>query len=382
MNEHRTDEISANNITAHCMHVALTYNQKKETRPNTVDDLVEPPSTSGFHYHPLVNDGLPLASHDDAYAEWDSIETITAVRKALEEYHTVTMIEADEDVYRKLIVTHPDIVFNIAEGLNGVSREAQVPAILEYLRIPYTGSDPLTLATALDKARTKEILSYHGIPTAKFAVVENVNGTMPKGMKFPCIVKPVHEGSSKGILNASVVQSKKELSVQVDRIVQTYQQPALIEEYLTGREFTVAVLGNDPDLRILPIIEIKFDALPKGVNRIYSYEAKWVWDQIDHPIDVHECPAKINSKLEKEIHDVCRATYSVMRCRDWCRIDLRLDGKEVPNVIELNPLPGILPDPEEHSCFPQAARTAGMSYNELIQKVLEIAIKRYKITIK
>jgi len=364
------------------MHVALTYNQKKESRPNNVDDLVEPPSTSGFVYHPVVNDGQPLTPHDDAYAEWDSIETITAVRKAIEEYHTVTMIEADEDAYRKLILTRPDIVFNIAEGLHGVSREAQIPAILEYLHIPYTGSDPLTLATTLDKARTKEILTYHGIPTAKFAVVKNINGVIPKGIKFPCIVKPVHEGSSKGILDSSVVKTQKALSSQVERVVQTYHQPALIEEFLTGREFTVAVLGNEPDIKILPIVEIKFDALPEGVNRIYSYEAKWIWDQIGHPIDVHECPAKIPAKLEKEIHEVCRKSYSILQCRDWCRIDLRLDEKGIPHVMELNPLPGILPDPEEHSCFPQAARAAGMSYNELIQKVLEIAIKRYKITIK
>ncbi len=125
----------------------------------------------------------------------------------MEEYHTVTMVEADEDAYRKLIVTRPDIVFNIAEGLHGMSREAQVPAILEYLHIPYTGSDPLTLATALDKARTKEILTYHGIPTAKFAVVRNINGAVPQGIKFPCIVKPVHEGSSKGVLDSSVVKT-------------------------------------------------------------------------------------------------------------------------------------------------------------------------------
>jgi D-alanine-D-alanine ligase len=364
------------------MHVALTYNQKKESRSSNNNDPVEPPSTSGFTYNPHVNDGLPIVTPDDAYAEWDSIETITAVKKALEEYHTVTMIEADEDVYRKLIVTRPDIVFNIAEGLHGVSREAQIPAILEYLHIPYTGSDPLTLATALDKARTKEILSYNGISTAKFVVVENVNGVTPKGIRLPCIVKPVHEGSSKGVLDTSVVKTHKELSEQVARVVHAYHQPALVEEFLPGREFTVAVLGNSPDVQVLPIVEIKFDALPEGVNHIYSYEAKWIWDQVEHPIDVHECPAKIPASLEKEIDAVCRKTYSVMRCRDWCRIDLRLDAEGVPHVIELNPLPGILPDPEEHSCFPQAARTAGMSYNKLIQRVLDIAIKRYKITIK
>jgi D-alanine-D-alanine ligase len=364
------------------MHVALTYNQKKESRSSTINEPVEPPTTSGHTLSPRVNDGLPVVSPDDDYAEWDSIETITAVRTALEEYHSVTMVEADEDAYRKLLATKPDIVFNIAEGLYGVSREAQIPAMLEYLHIPYTGSDPLTLATALDKARTKEILSYNEIPTAKFVVLETINGEIPHGVQLPCIVKPVHEGSSKGVLDVSVVRTHRELSEQVARVVHTYHQPALIEEFLPGQEFTVALLGNDPDVQVLPIVEIKFDALPDGVNRIYSYEAKWIWDQTDHPIDVHECPAKITATLKNEIDAVCRKTYSVMRCRDWCRIDVRLDAGGTPHVIELNPLPGILPDPEEHSCFPQAARTAGMSYNELIQSVLNIAIKRYKITNK
>ncbi len=361
------------------MHVALTYNQKKEKHQKAVDDLVEPPSQQDPDRLPTAHERIPIPSHEDAYAEWDSIETITAVRKALEEKYPVTMIEADEDAYRKLVVTRPDIVFNIAEGFHGVSREAQIPAILEYLRIPYTGSDPLTLATALDKARTKEILSYHGIPTAKFVVTDDCRGSVPRGMNLPCIVKPLHEGSSKGIIDASVVRTKKELSDQVERVVRTYSQPALIEEFLPGREFTVAILGNTPDAEVLPIVEIKFDALPAGVNPIYSYEAKWVWDQVEHPIDVHECPADIEPRLERSIRDICLETYAVMRCRDWCRIDVRLDENSIPHIIELNPLPGILPDPEEHSCFPQAARAAGMSYNELIQKVLELAIKRNKL---
>jgi D-alanine-D-alanine ligase len=136
------------------------------------------------------------------------------------------------------------------------------------------------------------------------------------------------------------------------------------------------MLGNNSDLRVLPIVEIRFDSLPKGVNPIYSYEAKWIWDAIENPIDVHECPAKIPVELQREIEAVCRDTYRVLRCRDWCRIDIRLDEQGHPSVLELNPLPGILPNPEEHSCFPQAARAAGMNYDTLINTVLEIGIKR------
>jgi D-alanine-D-alanine ligase len=141
----------------------------------------------------------------------------------------------------------------------------------------------------------------------------------------------------------------------------------------------VAVLGNDSDIRVLPIVEICFDSLPDGVNPIYSYEAKWIWDTIENPIDVHECPAKITLKLQKEIEAVCCDAYKVLRCRDWCRIDIRLDEQGRPNVLELNPLPGILPNPEEHSCFPQAARAADMDYNTLINAVLNAGIKRYNL---
>ena len=312
----------------------------------------------------------------DTYAEWDTEETILAVKAALSLHHNVTLIEANEESYAALLQAKPDIVFNIAEGLRGPSREAQIPAILEMLGIPYTGSDSLTLGICLDKSRAKEILSYHKILTPPFIVINSLHQLSELNVSLPCIVKPLHEGSSKGIYNASVVHTGEDLLRQVKKVLEEYNEPALVEKFLTGREFTVAVLGNDPDLRILPIVEIRFDSLPDGVNPIYSYEAKWIWDTIENPIDVHECPAKISLKLQKEIEAVCRDTYRVLRCRDWCRIDIRLDEQDRPNVLELNPLPGILPNPDEHSCFPQAARAAGMDYNTLINAVLNAGIKR------
>ncbi len=313
----------------------------------------------------------------DTYAEWDTEETIHAVKEALEERHNVTLIEANELAYLQFLQMKPDIVFNIAEGYAGVSREAQIPAMLEMLRIPYTGSDPLTLAICLDKARTKEILSYHNVPTPKFVVISSLEEVTIQPLSFPLIVKPLYEGSSKGIFNSSVVYTTQELELECERILTEYNQPALLEEYLTGREFTVAILGNAPNIRILPIIEIKFDSLPENVHHIYSYEAKWIWDTTDHPIDVHECPAIIDATLKQSIEQLCRKSYEILRCRDWCRIDVRLDKNGVPNILELNPLPGILPDPEAHSCFPLAARTAGFTYNEMINSVLDYAIMRY-----
>jgi D-alanine-D-alanine ligase len=271
------------------------------------------------------------------------------------------------------------IVFNIAEGLHGVSREAQIPAILELLQIPYTGSDPLTLAICLDKSRAKEILSYYKIPTPSFQVVHTVSAIQRGRIPFPAIVKPLHEGSSKGIFNSSVVHDRSELERETVKVIRRYNEPALIEEYLSGREFTVAILGNGNDLTVLPIVEIKFDALPEDIVPIYSYEAKWILDRPESPLEIFECPAQVEDQLRHEIESVCRSAYTVLRCRDWCRIDVRLDDRGTPHVLELNPLPGILPKPEDNSCFPKAARAAGIEYNQLIQTVLALAAKRYRL---
>lgn len=362
------------------LKVALVYNMKRTNGGGVSDALSE--RSDG------ENDDIVVASRAklqrtkvDTYAEWDSEETILAVKTALEQHHTLTLIEADEEAYQKFLQIQPDIVFNIAEGLRGPSREAQIPAMLEMLGIPYTGSDPLTLGICLDKSRAKEILSHYRIPTPPFKVVDSLRDASTVPIALPCIVKPLHEGSSKGVLDSSVVRSPRELRKQVERILEEYEEPALVEKFLSGREFTVALLGNDDDVRVLPIIEIQFDHLPKGSNRIYSFEAKWDWDTIDHPLgQMYTCPARIDSQLENRIKEVCLRAYSVLRCRDWCRIDVRLDENEVPNILELNPLPGILPNPDDHSAFPMAARNAGLRYESMLNEVLNLAIKRNGIS--
>jgi len=313
---------------------------------------------------------------NDVYAEWDTMETVNAVRAALEEHYSVIMIEADEHAFEKLRRRDFDFVFNIAEGLHGSSRESQIPAMLDMLQIPYLGSDPLTLGICLDKSRAKEVLAHYGVPTAAFNVVHSMEELQDARVRFPSIVKPLHEGSSKGVYDSCVVRSPEDLEREVKTILEVYREPALVEEFLTGREFTVALLGNEDDVRVLPIVEIRFDALPAGANPIYSYEAKWVWDTRETPLEIFHCPAALSDSLRTEIESVCRDAYRVLRCRDWTRIDVRCDGKGHPHIIELNPLPGILPRPEDHSCFPKAARAAGMTYNELITTVLEIALKR------
>ncbi len=296
------------------------------------------------------------------------------MRSALARRHEVIPIEGDEGAFEKFKKHRPQIVFNIAEGMHGTSREAQIPAMLEMLRVPYTGSDPLTLALCLDKAMAKVVLQHHGIPTPPFRVA-GVKGA-PGLPSLPAIVKPLREGSSKGITNSSLVRTRKQLKEEIQRVVSEYHQPALVEKFLPGREFTAALLGNGNDVEVLPIVEIRFDELPGSMNPIYSFEAKWIWDTVEKPLEIFSCPAKIPASLRKKIQDRCRAAFSVLGVRDWCRIDVRLDEAGEPHILELNPLPGILPNPDANSCFPKAARTAGISYDELIERVLETACRR------
>ena len=337
------------------MKVALTYNIKKEVGES---------------------ENLP----PDFYAECDDMETVEAVRSAILEAHEeVLMIEADEEAYARLRSVKPDIVFNMAEGLWGESRESQMPSMMEMLRIPYTGSAPLALALCLNKARAKEVLSHYSIPTPRFVVTEDAAFEVERYLNFPVIVKPLYEGSSKGITNDSLLFDPAAFGPKVASLVEDYGQPALIEEYIDGREFTVAILGNGPDLRVLPIVEINYSSLPEGVNPIYSYEAKWILDRPEKPLDIFTCPADTDERLSEAVETVAADAYRALDIKDWCRIDIRLDARGLPHVLELNPLPGILMDPKCNSCFPKAARAAGMSFSTLVNSVIEAARKRYGI---
>jgi D-alanine-D-alanine ligase len=312
---------------------------------------------------------------DECGAEWDEPETINAILQALSREHEVVPIIADLTAYQKLNQQPLDIVFNIAEGRHGPNREAYIPAVLEFLNIPYTGSDPFTLSACLDKARAKEIMSYYKIPTPRFLIVRNISDL--HWSSFPAVVKPLWEGSSIGIHDDSWVKNQKELYEQAEKIIDVYGQPALVEEGLTGREFTVALLGNKDELSVLPLVEVCLDVLPAQARPIYSYEAKWIWDVRDKPLEIFQCPASVDASLREKLETVSKAAFQALGCRDWCRIDLRLDQMGIPHVLELNPLPGILPDPYQNSCFPKAARVAGMNYQEMILKVLEISMKRH-----
>ncbi|MEE4311842.1 MAG: ATP-grasp domain-containing protein [candidate division KSB1 bacterium] len=312
----------------------------------------------------------------DLLAECDSDETIQAIKNVIQERYTVLPVESDEYAFDVLRDSKPDLVFNIAERLTGPNRESHIPTLCEMLHIPYTGSDPLTLGICLVKSRAKEILSYHGIANPEFHAVDNTEG-IPPDIELPAIIKPLYEGSSKGIRDNSVVRTREELKERVNEITAIYQQPVIIEQFLNGREFTVGVLGNYPNIEILPIVEIDHSSLPDNANPIYSYEAKWIWDTTDKPLRIFTCPAKLSNKLRDQIEKLVIRTCRILNIKDWARIDVRLDDKGTPNIIEVNPLPGILPREEENSCLPKAARTAGYSYSQLIHRVIDETFLRY-----
>jgi len=366
--------------------IGFAYNQKPEPEAAAAAELSraeeEPPSSGQRGESAAAT--LVAPAPDDEFAEWDSAETIDAVADALALHGEVIRLEARDDFPERLRDERPDIVFNIAEGLRGPSREAHVPAICEFYGIPYSGSDPFTLALCLDKARTKEILRANDVPTADWALVRDTAGierVASRGWKYPLFAKPVHEGSSKGITERNLAGDADALRAIVSDLLERYAQPVLVETFLPGAEFTCGVLGNGTGARVLPIVGMNFAALPQGALPIYGFEAKWLWDRPENPLDIFSCPAKIGTELRSEIEDVVLRAYTVLGCRDWSRVDVRLDAAGRANIVEVNPLPGILPDPADNSCLPKAARAAGIGYDALIGACLEAAAARQGVAL-
>ncbi|MGI6628059.1 MAG: D-alanine--D-alanine ligase family protein [Bacillota bacterium] len=306
----------------------------------------------------------------DSGAEFDSESTVLSVAGALEACgHDVRLIEGNDAAYLKLLTGNIDIVFNMCEGIRGESRESHIPAILEMLGIPYTGSGVLTLAATLDKPLTKKILAFHNIPTAKFKVFESEDEIDTGDLEFPLFLKPAHEGSSMGISPSSLCNSHLEVVAEARRLIQLYKQPVLAEEFLSGREFTVGLIGNK-DPQVFPVMEINFSEIPEHHGSIYSRQFKAEWSEDKY----YSCPARLEPQLEKQIRDTALRTYRALDCRDFARVDMRLDKHGVPNVIEVNPLPGMAPG---FSDYPRIAEKAGWPYQELVNGILVCALKRY-----
>jgi len=367
--------------------IGFAYNQKPDDSTRfegrldvpAIEELTKGFSRANESRGAVAAKPAPMRA-DDAFAEWDSPETIDAVEHALSSLGDVIRLEATPDFPQQLRDARPDIVFNMAEGLTGQNREAHVPAICEFFGIPYSGSDPFTLSLCLHKARTKQMLQFYGIATPRFALVESLAEVraVRRGnvLRYPIFAKPVQEGSSKGITERNYVRDGDELVSCVAQLLEVYEQPVLLEEFLPGAEFTCGVIGNGRDARVLPLVGMNFEALPDGALPIYGFEAKWIWDTPDEPLDIFECPARVSDSLRVAIEQVTLRAYRALGCRDWSRIDVRLDAKGVPNIVEVNPLPGILPNREDNSCLPKAAAAEGMSYDELVQSCLTAAAKR------
>lgn len=306
---------------------------------------------------------------DDSQAEYDSPATIASIRSALESFgHDVVELEATPELPALLGASKLDVVFNLAEGQHGRNRESQVPALCELLSIPYSGSDPATLSLTLDKGLAKRIVRQHGVPTPEFLVMRTGNERLPPDLRLPAIAKPVAEGSSKGVIKASVVKDEVELRALAREIIGKYKQGALVETFLPGREFTVGLLGEKRP-RVLPPLEIVF-LKPQSEHPVYSFEHKQALsDEVRY-----DAPANLDARLLAEIESVAREAFVALGCRDVARIDLRLDAAGRVNFIECNPLTGLTPD---WSDLCMIAKSAGMAYRDLVGEILAPAIRRF-----
>jgi len=306
----------------------------------------------------------------DDQAEYDSPQTLQAIREAIASAgHEVVDLEATPELPTVLATTPVDLVFNMAEGIKGRNRESQVPALLELLDIPYSGSDPATMSIALDKALAKRIVRQNGILTPNFFTMSTGKERLPRDVRFPLIVKPVAEGSSKGVHPNSVCENEAELREAAREMIAKYDQPALVEDYIRGREFTVGLLGERRP-KVLPPMEVVF--LDKAdVNPVYSFEHKQDWSKKIR----YDVPAKVEPAQLKALEKAARDCFIALGCRDVARVDFRMDEAGKVYFLECNPLPGLTPG---WSDLVLISNAAGIEYNGLINEILSGAIRRYK----
>jgi D-alanine-D-alanine ligase len=329
----------------------------------------------------------------DQWDDLDSEKTIDAISQAIETGgHRVSFLEGDISLYDSLRKVKPDICFNICEGHFGDAREAQVPAILEMLRIPYTGSKVLTLALTLDKPMTKRVLKYHQLPTPPFQTFERVNESLDPDMQFPLFVKPSREGTGMGVSSESIVYSEAELRTQLRRLFDRYDQPVLVEHFIDGREVTVGLVGNltspvawrlpedeeaprmSRGLHFFPPLEVDMSRYPEEEKGVYTSKIK-----VDLAEDFHYlCPAPLSTETIEDLNWLTAATFRITGCLDVARVDFRLDASDndKPYILEINPLPGLNPG---YSDLCIEARAGGWSYEKLVNRILDEAIERYEL---
>ena len=321
----------------------------------------------GLAYNVKPSDPPPHLP-EDAFEEYDSEATVGHICGVFASLgHEVVRLGAGPGIIDALRKGRPDIVFNIAEGEGGRCREAHVPALLEMLGIPYVGSDPLTLCVTLDKPVAKRLVASEGFPTPRFRNCFSPPEVDGADLSYPVIVKPAFEGSSKGIRLASRAASPAEARKMVAFVTETYGQSALVEEFVAGSEVTVGIVGNGTP-RIVGVMEIA----PRKVRPeefVYSLEVKRDWEsQVDY-----RCPPSLPVAVVAEIERCATGIYRLLGCRDFSRIDFRLDGEMVPHFLECNPLPGLSPG---YGDLPIMAERMGTPYVDLVSEILSCALSR------
>jgi len=314
-----------------------------------------------------LNQGMSL---EDA-SEFDEEETIIAIQQALQKAGFA--VERIGSIYNLVTVLASgvrfDLVFNIAEGRWGRGRESQVPALLDAYQIPYVFSDALTLSLALDKAATKCILQSHGIQTAPFCVIYNMNDCLSvcKKLSFPLFVKPLAEGSSMGIGEHSLIDSLEALRKTADYLLKRFKQPILVEPFLPGKEFTVGILGTGDSARVLGVMEINNTPMTSTQNSLYCYDRKM--GGLQPTVEL----VQATDAQAQQAAATALVAWSALGCRDAGRVDLRSDTKSVPQVLEINPLSGLRPN---WSSLAIIAKLASLSYDALIEQIVTVAIRR------
>ena len=321
--------------------------------------------TIGLTYD-LRRDYLLQGYGEEETAEFDKPETIDAIEAALKELGFATeRIGHVQDLVAKLAAGRRwDLVFNIAEGLYGFAREAQVPALLDAYQVPYTFSDPLVLALTLHKGMTKRIIRDLGLPTADFFVVEGEADIDRVNLAFPVFAKPVAEGTGKGINAASKIVSRDQLTAACRSLLARYRQPVLVEAFLPGREFTVGIIGSGAEAEVVAVLEVVLRA--EAETDAYSYTHK---ENYQHMVEYR----LVEDDAAMRARAVALAAWRGLGCQDAGRVDLRADAQGVVHFMEVNPLAGLNP---QHSDLPILCRLAGMSFQQLIEKIMRSALKR------
>ncbi len=328
--------------------------------------------TIGLTYNLKTDYVFTTGDPQDANAEWDHPDTVALIERAIQSGgHRVVRIGNAMQLLETWEQVRADLVFNISEGTGGRNRESQVPIILEMLRIPYVGSDGLTLGLTLDKILTKKLLIAEGIPTPRFIEIKHPDDPVDlHNLTLPAIAKPRHEGTSKGLNDASVVHTPEDLRRQARWLIETYHQPALVEEFIDGSEFTVAILGNaEPE--ILPIVQIRIQGKLDLGGLFYTFSRVRENSDLDYLI-----PAAIPEDLAARIRDVALRTYQAVECRDFGRVDVRVNRHGEPFVLEINPLPSLA----AADVFNLLAKYLGSTYDVMINRILNHALVRHGLS--